>query len=124
VYVDHLCPASFENGHLVPHRPLDLYAPSNFGQVLVEYCAGPVNRLDRNSVFLVLGDGRNNRRPPQARLLADIRGRVRAVYWLNPEMANRWNSGDSVIAQYARHCTAVVECCNLSALVEALCRIL
>jgi len=124
VYVDHLCPASFENGHLVPHAPVDFHAASDFGQVLVEYCAGPVNRLDRNSIFLVLGDARNNRQPPRARLLADIRARSRAVYWLNPEPARRWNTGDSVIAQYARYSTAVVECCNLATLVEALARAL
>ena len=124
VYVDHLCSASFENGHLVPHAPVDFHAASDFGQVLVEYCAGPVNRLDRNSIFLVLGDARNNRQPPRARLLADIRARSRAVYWLNPEPARRWNTGDSVIAQYARYSTAVVECCNLATLVEALARAL
>jgi uncharacterized protein with von Willebrand factor type A (vWA) domain len=124
VYVDHLCSASFENGHLIPHATVDFHAASDFGQVLVEYCAGPVNRLDRNAVFLVLGDARNNRRPPRARLLADIRARSRAVYWLNPEPAQRWNTGDSVIAQYARHSTAVVECCNLAMLVEALARAL
>jgi len=124
VYVDHLCPASFEDGRLVPHTRLDLYAASDFGQVLAEYCAGPVSRLDRNSVFLVLGDARNNRRPPRVRLLADIRARSRAVYWLNPETAARWNTGDSVIAQYQRHCTAVVECGNLGVLVETLGRIL
>jgi len=124
IYVDHLCSASFENGQLVPHAPVDFHAASDFGQVLVEYCAGPVNRLDRNSIFLVLGDARNNRRPPRARLLADIRARSRAVYWLNPEPARRWNTGDSVIAQYARHSTAVVECCDLATLVEALARAL
>jgi uncharacterized protein with von Willebrand factor type A (vWA) domain len=124
VYVDHLCPASFENQHLVPHVPIDLHAFSDFGQVLVEYCAGPGKWLGRNTVLLVLGDARNNRRPPRARLLADVHARTRAVFWLNPEPSVRWNTGDSALAQYARHCTGVVECGNLRALVDAVGRIL
>ena len=39
--------------------------------------------------------------------------RARAVYWLNPEPQGYWNSGDSIVATYAPHCDAVVECRTL-----------
>jgi uncharacterized protein with von Willebrand factor type A (vWA) domain len=122
VFVDHLCPVSFENGMVIPHAPVDFHAASDFGQVLAEYCSGAVDRLDRNTVVLVLGDARNNRRPPRARLLAGLHARARGVVWLNPEPAARWDTGDSVMARYARHCSAATECGNLAALARALAR--
>ena len=122
VFVDHLCPASFENGMVIPHAPVDFHAASDFGQVLAEYCPRSVDRLDRNTILLVLGDARNNRRPPRARLLAGLHARARAVVWLNPEPAARWDTGDSVMARYARHCSAATECGDLAALARALAR--
>lgn len=124
VYVDHLHFASFEGGHLVHDTALDRYAFSDFGQVLAEYCAGPGIGVDRNTVLLVLGDARNNRRPSRATFLAGLRARAQAVFWLNPEPVDRWNTGDSVIGQYAPHCTAVLECSTLGALVDSLGRTL
>jgi len=106
-YVDRPVGVSFEGGHVVPHAPIDLNARSDFGAVL--------NRLDRldvtigrNTVLLVLGDARNNRRPPRADLLHRLQRDARAVVWLNPEPPARWNTGDSVMASYARSCDAVL----------------
>jgi uncharacterized protein with von Willebrand factor type A (vWA) domain len=123
VYVDRLVPATFEGGRLVHEPGLDRHAYSDFGRVLAEYCAGPGAHLDRNTVVVILGDARNNRRPPRAPLLEQIRARARSVVWLNPEPVSRWNTGDSVIALYARSCTTVLECSSLGALVAALGRV-
>jgi len=62
---------------------------------------------------LVLGDARNNYHATQAWVLADLRRRGRNVYWLNPEPAAYWGTGDSVMGEYARHCDGVYECRNL-----------
>ncbi len=35
------------------------------------------------------------------------------MYWLNPEQRGYWDTGDSVIADYAPHCDGVFECRNL-----------
>ncbi len=123
VYVDRLVPATFEVGHLVHDPGLDRHAYSDFGRVLAEYCAGPGLRLDRNTVVVILGDARNNRRPPRAPLLEQIRTRAGSVVWLNPDPVARWNTGDSVMALYARFCTVVLECESLGALVSALGRV-
>ncbi len=101
-YVDRPCPVSLEGGHVVPHEPLDLGARSDFGQVLEQLVARWDVTLGRNTVLLILGDARNNRRPPRADLLARLHRSVRSVVWLNPEPAARWNTGDSVIATYER----------------------
>jgi uncharacterized protein len=119
-YVDRLVEISFERGHVVPHEPLDLAARSDFGQVLRQLWDRWCTALTRNTVVLVLGDARNNRRPPRADIVARIRIQVRRVFWLNPESLARWNTGDSVIASYARHCDAILAAGNLHELSKAL----
>jgi uncharacterized protein with von Willebrand factor type A (vWA) domain len=120
-YVDGLCEVSFENGYVVPHETLDLYARSDFGKVLQQFWAeegGPL--LTRNTIVLILGDARNNRRPPRADLLARMRDRAKKLIWLNPEPRERWNTGDSVMAAYAPACDLVLGCENLNELLSAL----
>jgi uncharacterized protein with von Willebrand factor type A (vWA) domain len=107
-YVDRPCAVSFEGGHVVPHEALDLNARSDFGAVLALIGGRADVRLDRNTVLLILGDARNNRRPPRADLLHRMHDRVRRVVWLNPEPREGWDSGDSVMATYERYCDAVL----------------
>jgi uncharacterized protein with von Willebrand factor type A (vWA) domain len=107
-YVDRPCAVSFEGGHVVPHEPLDLNARSDFGGVLRLLAERWDAAVDRNTVLLILGDARNNRRPPRGDLLARLHQVARRVVWLNPEPVARWNTGDSVMATYARHCDAVL----------------
>jgi hypothetical protein len=120
-YVDRLCAVSFEQGHVIPHEPLDLYALSDFGKVLQhfwqEYGEG---LLTRNTLVLVLGDARNNRRPPRPDLLARVHDYAKKLIWLNPELRERWNTGDSVLSRYTPECDVVLECGNLRALFTAL----
>jgi hypothetical protein len=119
-YVDRPAAVSFEGGHVVPHEPLDLAARSDFGNVLRALGERPDAAVGRNTVLLVLGDARNNRRPPRADLLAGLRRRARRVVWLNPEPPARWNTGDSVMAAYARHCDAVLAAWSPRTLAAAL----
>lgn len=119
-YVDAVAEISYEGGHIVPHEPLDLNARSDFGRVLRQIHDHYAPTVGRNTLMLVLGDARNNRRPPRADLLATFRERVRALVWLNPETPERWNTGDSVMATYARHCGQVLSAHNLRTLLKAL----
>jgi uncharacterized protein with von Willebrand factor type A (vWA) domain len=124
-YVDRLCAVSFENGYVVPHETLDLYARSDFGKVLQHFWGeGGEQLLTRNTVVLVLGDARNNRRPPRPDLLERIHGRVKKLIWLNPEPCERWNTGDSVMSVYTQSCDLVLGCGNLKELLNALTRML
>jgi uncharacterized protein with von Willebrand factor type A (vWA) domain len=122
-YVDRIVEVSFEHGHVVPHQPLDLNARSDFGRVLIQVTDRYAAQLSRNTVLLILGDARNNRRPPRADLLASLQQRVRAVIWVNPEQRERWDTGDSVMCTYARHCAIVVNAWNLQTLMMALSRV-
>jgi uncharacterized protein len=124
-YVDRVCEVSFERGHVVPHRELDLYARSDFGKVLQQFWQEyGASSLTRNTVVLVLGDARNNRRPPRPDLLARMRDHAQKLIWLNPEPRPRWNTGDSVISRYTPACDAVLECGNLQELLDGLGRAL
>jgi hypothetical protein len=105
--------ADFEHGHLVMAPPLDLYARSDFGRVLSELWERRSTLLNRATVLVILGDGRNNRHPARADLLRDIRRICRAIIWLNPEDSARWGTGDSAITQYGRAVDALLPCQNL-----------
>jgi uncharacterized protein with von Willebrand factor type A (vWA) domain len=122
VYVDRIAEAGFEHGHLVMTPALDLYARSDFGRVLTELWAQRAALLSRATVVVIMGDARNNRRPARADLLRQISQRCRSVIWLNPEPSDRWNTGDSAIAQYARATATVLPCDNLDQLERALSR--
>jgi uncharacterized protein with von Willebrand factor type A (vWA) domain len=69
---------------------------------------------------VILGDGRNNRRPARADLLRDLRRLCHAVVWLIPEPEERWGMGDSAIHQYAREVDSLYRCSNLSELERSL----
>ena len=97
VYIDRLAEADFEQNHLVMTPALDLYARSDFGRVLGEVWQRREALLGRATLLVIMGDGRNNRRPARADLLREIARCCRAVIWLNPEELNRWGAGDSAI---------------------------
>lgn len=120
VYVDHLAEAGFEQGYLNMMPMLDLYARSDFGRVLAELVGTRRHLLNRQTLVVILGDGRNNRRPARADLLRQLRWLCRAVVWLNPEEPERWGSGDSAIANYAREVDELIPCRNLRELEKSL----
>jgi len=122
-YVDRPCPVSFEGGHVVPHEPFDINARSDFGAVLRLLGERYDVVLSRNTVLLVLGDARNNRRPHRADILARLQRTVRRVVWLNPEPRERWDTGDSVMAAYARYAAVVLAAWNPRTLAAALERV-
>jgi len=86
---------------------------SDYGRALLTFHESFSEALTRRSTVLVLGDARNNYHQAHAEVLADVRYRAKALYWLNPEPESYWNSGDSIIAQYAPYCDRVVECRTL-----------
>lgn len=120
-YVDRLCEVSFENGHVIPHTELDLYARSDFGKVLQHFWQqGGEQMLNQQTLVLILGDARNNRRPPRPDLLVRMRDTAKKLVWLNPEPVARWNTGDSVMKLYEPACDIVLACGNLRELMMAL----
>jgi len=91
---------------------------SDIGAALEMFDQDFSSMLGPRSTVLILSDARNNGRDPRADALELIRERSRKVYWLNPESRERWDTGDSVIGDYAEHCDEVQEVRNLKQLAD------
>lgn len=72
--------------------------------------------VNSKTTVLLLGDARNNYHAAQAWVLAEMAKKARHVYWLNPEPRSYWDTGDSIVGQYATHCDGAYECRNLKQL--------
>ncbi len=86
---------------------------SDYGRALLTFHERFAKDVTRRSTILILGDARNNYHQAHAEVIADLKYRAKAVYWLNPEPTAYWNSGDSIVNQYAPYCERVIECRTL-----------
>jgi uncharacterized protein with von Willebrand factor type A (vWA) domain len=86
---------------------------SDYGNALRSFHQRWAAQLRSRSTVLILGDARNNYHASRSESLAAVAERVKTVYWLNPEPTNLWNSGDSIVDAYAKHCDGVYECRNV-----------
>ena len=86
---------------------------SDYGRALLSFHDRFAKDVTRRSTILILGDARNNYHQAHAEVIADLKYRAKAVYWLNPEPTAYWNSGDSIVSQYAPYCEKVIECRTL-----------
>lgn len=91
---------------------------SDYGMVLESFWNQWGPQIRKRTSVIILGDGRNNYHASRSWVLASIRERARHLYWLNPEPASAWDTGDSIVSEYRRHCDKMVECRNLRQLRE------
>jgi uncharacterized protein with von Willebrand factor type A (vWA) domain len=89
---------------------------SDYGHALEVFWERWGRQVDTRTTVLLLGDARNNYHASQAWVLAELAKRARHVYWLNPEPHSYWDTGDSIVSQYARYCDGAYECRNLTQL--------
>ena len=86
---------------------------SDYGHAFEVFWERWGEEITPRTTVLLLGDARNNYHASQAWVVEEIQARARHVYWLNPEPRSYWDSGDSIVGEYAVHCDDVVECRNL-----------
>ncbi|MEX0797205.1 MAG: VWA domain-containing protein [Acidimicrobiia bacterium] len=89
---------------------------SDYGNTFETFLARYGSQISPRTTILITGDARNNYRPTRDGALADIARQARTVIWLNPEPASYWDTGDSTMAEYARHCDSVHEVRTLAQL--------
>jgi uncharacterized protein with von Willebrand factor type A (vWA) domain len=96
-------------------RVLDRLSGSgtDYGEMFADFWRRCERELDGHTTVIILGDARNNYLPEGAEVLAQIRRRVKQVWWLNPEARSRWNSGDAVMDRYLPHCRLARQCASL-----------
>ena len=92
------------------------FQQTDYGKSLEDFCDQHLDRLDRHTTVIILGDARSNYADPRLDLLATIQKRSRAVIWLNPEPESYWSQGDSVMHRYERFCHVAKTCNTLGQL--------
>jgi uncharacterized protein len=92
------------------------FQQTDYGRALEDFCENHLDRLDRRTTVIFLGDGRSNFADPRLDLMRQIHDRSRAVIWLNPEPESYWGQGDSVMDRYARFCHVAKQCGTLEQL--------
>lgn len=87
------------------------FQQTDYGKALEDFVENHIDRVDRHTTVIFLGDGRSNFADPRLDLMHLIQQRARAVIWLNPEPESYWGQGDSVMHRYERF-THVAKSCN------------
>jgi uncharacterized protein with von Willebrand factor type A (vWA) domain len=87
------------------------FQQTDYGKALEDFVENHIDRVDRHTTVIFLGDGRSNFADPRLDLMHLIQQRARAVIWLNPEPESYWGQGDSVMHRYQRF-THVAKPCN------------
>jgi uncharacterized protein with von Willebrand factor type A (vWA) domain len=89
---------------------------TDYGQAFEDFAALHLQKLDRHTTVIILGDGRTNYVDPRVDILRQINDRARAVIWLNPEPETFWSRGDSEMERYRRFCHVAKTCNTLAEL--------
>jgi hypothetical protein len=99
---------------------LNLDAPSDYGRAFHALYASRLRPRGRDTVLVVVGDGRTNRFDPLPWALADLSRGCRSVLWLVPEPRSRWGTADSALPAYLASVDLVVEATDLHGLAAGL----
>jgi uncharacterized protein with von Willebrand factor type A (vWA) domain len=86
---------------------------SDYGHAFANFWDRWGKEIGPKTTVLLLGDARNNYHAPQNWVVKEMQKRGRHVYWLNPEPRSYWDSGDSIIGEYATFCDGVYEVRNI-----------
>jgi uncharacterized protein with von Willebrand factor type A (vWA) domain len=92
-----------------------LLGRTDYGRAFELFRERYLDALGTRTSLLVLGDARSNYGDPALPVFAELVGRARHTYWLNPERRSAWDTGDSVASKYAA-IAPMHECRNLSQL--------
>jgi uncharacterized protein len=99
---------------------LNLEAPSDYGTAFHALSTSRLRPRGRDTVLVVLGDGRTNRFDPLPFALEELSRGCRAVLWLVAEPRSRWGTADSALPLYLPSVDLVVEATDLDGLSRGL----
>jgi uncharacterized protein with von Willebrand factor type A (vWA) domain len=86
---------------------------SDYGHAFEVFWERYGREVGPKTTVIVLGDARNNYHASQAWVIGEMHKKARHVYWLNPEPKAYWDTGDSIVGEYAAHTDGAYECRNL-----------
>ncbi|NIB43730.1 VWA domain-containing protein [Pseudomaricurvus alkylphenolicus] len=94
--------------------------PTDYGQALSDFERLALSEIDNRTTVIMLGDARNNNTDGRTDIWQQVHARSQRVLWLNPEGRNSWNTGDSIMSEYAPYCSRVESCNSLRDLTRIL----
>jgi uncharacterized protein with von Willebrand factor type A (vWA) domain len=86
---------------------------SDYGHALGVFWEKYGNEIGPRTSIMILGDARNNYHASESWIIKAMNEKARAVHWLNPEPQSYWDTGDSIVVEYAQHCDGTFEVRNL-----------
>ena len=86
---------------------------SDYGHAFEVWHERHIREVTKKSSIILLGDARNNYHASQAWTVGEMRKKARKVFWLDPEPHGYWDTGDSIVSEYAPYCDGVYEVRNL-----------
>ena len=86
---------------------------SDYGHAFEAFWERWGKEIGPKTTVMILGDARNNYHASQSWVVKEMQHRARHVYWLNPEPKSYWDTGDSIVGEYATYCDGTFECRNL-----------
>lgn len=86
------------------------FGMTDYGQVLLDIKEHHLEKIDKRTTVIILGDARNNNGNPQTRIMKQLYERCKRVLWLNPEPKAFWATGDSETKIYSPYCNVMKEC--------------
>lgn len=90
---------------------------SDYGRAFGVFAGRYADAITPKTSLLILGDARSNYQALNLETLRRLTARARHAYWLNPEPADQWDSGDSAASAYAG-VVPMHECRNLTQLAD------
>jgi len=100
------------------------YYNTDLGNSLAGFQKDYLGTIDGRTIFIVVGDGRNNFNNPRMDIFNQITRRSRRTIWLNPEASALWGSGDSDMLKYAVNCDVILQANTLAQLISAVDKLL
>jgi uncharacterized protein len=86
---------------------LDVDVNSDFGRAAEQFCDNFLSAANRRTTVVILGDGRNNGRPPHVSALEEIARHAKQVIWMTPEPKWGWSLGSCDMPLYEPICQRV-----------------
>jgi len=96
---------------------------SDYGTSLERFWSEYGNSVGPRASVLILGDARNNYRESGAWVIKELKKKAKRVFWLNPEPAMYWDTGDSISSEYALNADGMIEVRNLRQLEDFIARV-
>jgi hypothetical protein len=115
--------ASEAVSHVLERMPAGYYN-TDLGSSLEDFEKDHLGTIDGRTIFILVGDGRNNFNDPRLDLFNALARRTRRTIWINPEPPALWGSGDSDMLKYAPICDTILQANNLAQLTAAVDKLL